>query len=525
MMKLASAEQMRQCDRIAIESYGIAGAVLMENAGLAVVEALERHFGPLAGKTVAIFVGPGNNGGDGLVIARHLHQRRARPQVVLAAPPERLNGDAAANLKIVQELALPLLVAAGEADLPLLEPLLQKSRLLVDALFGTGLGRELGGHYAALVRRLNRFSGPVVAVDVPSGLNSDSGLVMGEAVRADLTVTFGLGKPGLASWPGRELAGTVEVADIGIPPEAVERVAIRREELARATVSAWLPPRPPVSHKGIFGHLLIFAGSLGKSGAAILAAQGALRSGVGLVSAAMPARINPIFCAALTEAMTVPLAGEAAWLGEDDYPTLAAAITDKDALVIGPGLGQEAGTAALVKRLYQEVARPLVVDADALNILAGEPELLGRAAGPRILTPHPGEMARLAGSTVAAVQADRWQAAGRLAEKYGIFVVLKGAGTIIASPDGNLALNPTGNAGMAAGGMGDVLAGLLGGLLCQGLSPWQAAGLAVYLHGLAGDLLAAEQGISFGYLASELAAALPAAFRHLQDVPEKDKTC
>jgi len=514
-MKLASAAQMRQCDRIAIETFGIPGLMLMENAGRAVVEAMERHFGPLAGKVVAICVGPGNNGGDG----------RARPQVVLAAPPERLSGDAAVNLKIVRELALPLLVVAGEDDLPLLEPLLQKSRLLVDALFGTGLGRELTGHYAALVRRLNRFSGPVVAVDVPSGLDSDSGLVMGEAVRADLTVTLALNKPGLATWPGRELAGTVEVVEIGIPPEAVEQAAIRRQELDRAEVSAWLPPRPPVAHKGTFGHLLILAGSLGKSGAAILAAQGALRSGVGLVSAAVPARINPIFGAALPEAMTVPLAGDGAWLGEADYPALAAALADKDALVIGPGLGREASTAVLVKRLYQEVARPLVVDADALNILAEEPELLGQTAGTRIITPHPGEMARLIGAGVATVQADRWQVAADLAEKHGVFVVLKGAGTIIASPDGNAALNPTGNAGMAAGGMGDVLAGLLGGLLCQGLSPWQAAGLGVYLHGLAGDLLAAGQGIAFGYLASELAAALPVAFRHLNDPPEKEKRC
>lgn len=514
-MQLATAEQMRACDRIAIESFGIPGAVLMENAGHGTVESMARHYGPLAGKVVSIFVGPGNNGGDGLVMARHLYQRGARPRVLLLVAAETVRGDAALNLKAVRELPIPLVTVLSEADLRDAEHELARSDLVVDALFGTGLTREAGGHFAEAIRRINEFSCPVVAVDVPSGLDSDSGETLGAAVRADLTCTYGLAKPGLVIEPGREAAGVVEVLDIGIPPEAVAQAGVALEFLEAKTVAGWLPRRRPAGHKGTYGHLLLLAGSEGKTGAALLAAHGALRSGVGLVTLCVPEPLNPIFDAALPEAMTVVLPASTTAPLDADHHVVAEALLRKQVLVVGPGLGTAAGTARLVKRLYQEVTLPLVVDADALNILAGAPEFLGKANAPRILTPHPGEMARLLGKSTAAVQQDRRRAAVALAREYRVWVVLKGAGTVIAAPDGRLAVNSTGNPGMAAGGMGDVLAGLIGGLLCQGLAPWEASCLGVHVHGLAGDLLATEYGVQFGFLASELAAALPRAFRQV----------
>lgn len=512
-MQLATAEQMRLCDRLAIERFGISGATLMENAGLGTVECMVRRYGPLSGKEVAIFVGPGNNGGDGLVIARHLFQRGARPRVVLLVAGERLSGDAGLNLKAVQALPIPLGSVLTEGDLREAETELAQSELVVDAIFGIGLTREVTGHFAGAIRRINEFSCPVVAVDVPSGLDSDTGEKLGVAVRAGLTCTYGLAKPGIVIEPGRELAGVVEVIDIGIPPEAVAQAGVAMELLEGRGLAVWLPRRRPADHKGTYGHLLLLAGSEGKTGAALLAAHGALRSGVGLVSLCVPRPLNPIFEAALPEAMTIPLPVSTIAPLIADRQVVAEALVRKQAMVIGPGIGTAADTALLVKRLYQEVALPMVVDADALTILATESALLAKPSAPRILTPHPGEMARLLRVSTATVQQDRRGSAQALAREHGVWVVLKGSGTVIAAPDGGLAVNSTGNPGMAAGGMGDVLAGLIGGLLCQGITPWQAACLGVYIHGLAGDLLARELGVQFGFLASELATALPRACR------------
>lgn len=516
-MQLATAEQMRACDRIAIGKFGIPGAVLMENAGHGTVERMARRYGPLSGKVISIFVGPGNNGGDGLVIARHLYRRGARPQVLLLVAGESLRGDAGFNLKAVQELPIPVIAVLSEADLRGVESELAKSDLVVDAIFGTGLTREVSGYFAEAIRRINGFSCPVVAVDVPSGLNSDTGEALGLAVRAQFTCTYGLAKPGIVIEPGRAMAGVVKVIDIGIPPEAVHQAGVAMELLEGQEVVGWLPRRRAADHKGTHGHLLVVAGSAGKTGAALLAAHGALRSGVGLVSLSVPASLNPIFETALPEAMTIPLPASTTAPTIADHQVVAEALVRKQAVVLGPGLGTAADTALLVKRLYREVALPMVVDADALNILASEPALLATYLAPRIFTPHSGEMARLLGVTTTTVQQDRRGSAQALAREHGVWVVLKGSGTVIAAPDGALAINPTGNPGMAAGGMGDVLAGLIGGLLCQGLAPWQAACLGVYVHGLAGDLLAGELGVQFGFLASELAAALPRAFRQLLD--------
>lgn len=510
-MKLAKAAEMRGLDSRAIGEYGIPGVVLMENAGRATVEAIRRWRGQLAGLTVAILVGPGNNGGDGLVIARHLHQAGARVVLVALVRPETFRGDAAINWGIVRKIGLKVIPAASEEEVLACQGEFCRADLLVDAIFGTGLKRAVEGHFATMIALMNRSGRPIVAVDIPSGLDSDGGQPLGSCVRADLTVTYGLAKPGQFIHPGAGYAGRLEVVDIGIPPEIVHDAGIKTELLEASEVARLLPSRDLSSHKGTFGHLLILAGSQGKTGAALLAANGALRSGVGLVSLGVPQLLNPIFEASLLEAMTVPLASDY-FLGSDDYAAIARAMHGKDALVLGPGLGTEPETVELVVRLYREVSVPMVVDADGLNSLGDT--LPAGVQGARVLTPHPGEMARLTGLGTREIQADRLAVAAAYAQEKGVVLLLKGAATVIAAPDGRIAINPTGNPGMATGGMGDVLSGVIGALLAQGLAPWDAACVGAFVHGLAADRLARTRG-RVGFLASEVAAEVAVAFAEI----------
>lgn len=511
-MYVADAAQMREMDRIAIEELGIPGVVLMENAGAATVSAMSRYFGELRGREVWIFVGPGNNGGDGLVIARLLHQLGACPVVLLLVESAALSGDAALNLAIVEKLPIPCQRLATIEEVVRVERSWGEEAIIVDALFGTGLGRPLAGHYAEAVGAINRSGRPVVAVDLPSGLDSDSGMVLGVAVRATLTVSFGWAKPGLLLHPGAGLVGELAVVDIGLPPQLREQVGLRLELLTRERLAACLPRRQATDHKGTYGHLLLLAGSRGKTGAALLSGAGALRAGLGLLTYLVPRELQAIFALGLPEAMSVLLAESESYPLASDEPLVAAALAGKQALVVGPGLGMAGSTATLVRHLYRQVSLPMVIDADGLNHLAAVRETLVAPPAARVLTPHPGEMARLIGESTAFVQAHRLSAAERLAKRLGVVVVLKGSGSVIAGPDGRLALNPTGNPGMATGGMGDVLAGVIGALLAQGLPAWEAACLGVFVHGLAADRLVAASGASFGFLASELAREIPAAF-------------
>lgn len=510
-MKLTTAEEMRNLDHQAIYGLGIPGIVLMENAGRASVEQLVYHCGNPEGQRISIFVGPGNNGGDGLVMARHLHQLGCRVRIVLLVDPKKIKGDAAVNLAIVQQLPIALKIVTSEAQAKKIK--LSADMAAVDALFGTGLKRKVSGHFATAVKCLNSASCPVLSVDIPSGLDSDSGQILGCCVQADLTMTYGLAKVGQFIYPGAERCGRLEVVDISIPPQVVEQAGLRTELLDKKSFTDLLPKRRPSSHKGSHGHSLIIAGSAGKTGAAILCAKGCLRSGAGLVSLCVPLSLNPIFELALPEAMTIPLDDhDKQVLSTDNLGTILTAIQDKKAVVLGPGLSTAQETVELVQQLYKQIKLPMVVDADGLNSLAME---MPKPAGPRILTPHPGEMARLTGTSTRDIQADRINTARNFAAANQIFLVLKGAGSVIASPDGRIAINSTGNPGMAAGGSGDVLAGLISGLLAQGMSIWQAACLGVHLHGLAGDRLADRLGIEQGYLAGELADEIPGALREL----------
>lgn len=505
-MKIVTAEEMRRIDEAAINDYGIPGMVLMENAGLRVLEAV----GELAGNEARIVVmcGRGNNGGDGLVVARHLYNRGARVTVVLLAAATDLRGDAQANLTIAQRLGVPIIESPPTR---VLNRLAEDADLIVDGILGTGARGAIRGLSLAAIRAIRRCKGRVVAIDIPSGVSGDDGSVLGEAVRADVTVTFALPKIGLYTYPGRAYCGNIQVADIGIPRALLEDDRVKTNLTTSAEVRAMLPPREPAAHKGDCGRVVILGGSVGLTGAPVLAAQGALRAGAGLVTVGCTIGLNPVLEVKLTEAMTRPLPETVSGtLGLEAVDSAVALAQSSDAVVIGPGLGREKETQEFARQVIRRCTKPLVIDADALFALGGMPKHLRQP--PTILTPHPGEMARLCDSSVSEVQRDRLGCARYIAEATGAVVVLKGAGTVIASPNGEAWINPTGSVALATGGTGDVLSGIIGAFLAAGAAPLHAAVAGVYYHGAAGDLVASrisERGVVAGDIAQALPEVLP----------------
>ena len=507
---LVGAAAMRALDRHTIEKLGIPGEVLMEAAGRAVAEAALALLPP-GGEVLAV-CGPGNNGGDGLVAARHLHLAGVPVRAALVSEGAALRGDAAASWKRAQRVGVPLEGPRWRAP---------AHGVIVDALFGTGLARPLERAMAAQVRRIEAARAEsggalrVLAVDVPSGLCADTGAVLGVAVRADATLAIALPKLGLCLEPGRSLAGRIRVARIGIA-DAAPGVVPDASLWTRAAAAARLPERPADGHKGSFGHALVVAGSEGKTGAAALAAEAAARVGAGLVTIACPAGVNDILEVKCTEAMTAPVADTTeralAAGAEEALVELAAA---RDAVGLGPGIGRGAETLKLVRALAPRLAQPLALDADALFAFRGDAAALRARRAPTVLTPHPGEAGLLLGASAAAVNRDRIGAARRLAAASGALVVLKGAASVIASPDGACVVTPTGGPALASGGTGDVLLGMVVGLLAQGQDAATAAALAAFWHGFAGDRIAARTGPA-GLLASELARELPAAAEALR---------
>ncbi len=514
-MRLVYAEEMQALDRYTIEEMGIPGEILMENAGRGIAELIWSRLAPKAQKGTLIVCGPGNNGGDGFVIARHLAQKNIPVKVITLVPPEKYKGEAALNLQILKRIGLPL-IELTESDLDSLPFLLKHFGLIVDAIFGTGLKRPVSGFLARVVEILNSSDVFILAVDMPSGLSADTGHPLGLAVKADLTATMALPKVGQVIYPGRQYVGELCVVDISMPPQVIAEKGPKRLWLTEDWALKHIGPREPDTHKGTYGHLLIIAGSPGKTGAAILAAKGALRAGAGLVTLASTRSTNLVFENSLIEAMTTPIGEETAegCLSLEAFEALSNIAEGKRAAVVGPGVGLTASTMSLVQRLVAELPLPMVVDADALTALSGQFYHLRRAQYPRVLTPHPGELARLLQSPKETIQKDRLLAARTAARETNTVVVLKGAATVIASPDGREAVNSTGNPGMASGGMGDVLAGIIGAFLAQGRDPFEAACLGVYIHGAAGDLLAAEKG-PWGFLASELVEKVPVVFKKL----------
>lgn len=395
-MKLPTALEMQNLDRAAIEEFGIPGIVLMENAGLGTVLMAEKVLGSCENTFALIFVGPGNNGGDGLVIGRHLHQRGCYPVFFFLVNPDSLKGDAAANLQIIRNLKLPFHVIDTPKRVETMPVICKQfeSRgmpcyAIFDAIFGIGLCREVSEHYADTINLINKGgfvqNAPVISADTPSGMDSDTGKILGTCVQADFTATYGCAKPGHFIHGSSQLTGKLEIIDIGIPPEVVFRAGITTELTTESSFASLIKPlfRTHDSHKGSHGHLLILAGSTGKTGAAMLAAKGALRTGAGLVSLCVPADLNSIFESTLLEAMTIPLAASGGILSIDDFETISASLEGKDAVVIGPGIGQDKATSELIVKLYGEISCPMVIDADAINIFANYREKNATSCWPK----------------------------------------------------------------------------------------------------------------------------------------------
>lgn len=544
-MKFVTSEQMRAIDRYAIEQIGIPAVALMENAGRAIAEEVlffcrQRREGRLpehSEETIRerpagldswdrdlggspeeehwlILIGKGNNGGDGLVCARHLADAGVRVSLLYAEEPERLSGEAALQHAIAAALGLP-----GEVYTPGAVSAARSRGVtgIVDALLGTGAKGAPRGAYASLIREANESRLPIVAADIPSGLDADTGAVHDPCIQARITVCLAFLKAGLTQYPGAKAAGDVIVRYIGIPralpPGMAEAGVLLTEEALRGELG--VDPgrrRDADGHKGTYGHVLLAAGSLTMSGAGLLAAKAALRAGSGLVTWALPEALLPQVLGAVPELMLAPAGGEAgAWNAAAASELLRLLEAARDVLAIGPGLGRFPGEDGFLRAVWEGAPRPLVVDTDALNILAaaGAPAAWPRREAATILTPHPGEMARLAGLSTAEVQRDRIGLARSYAVQHGVTLVLKGARTVVAAPDGRVFVNVTGHPGMATGGAGDVLTGLIAGLLAQGLDAVQAAAFGVYLHGQAGErAAAARQGNPASLIAGDIIEAL-----------------
>ena len=509
-MEILTAAAMRRVDARAIQDHGIPGFTLMEAAGSAVAESIVEEIPGVSGCRVVIVCGKGNNGGDGLVAARHLLRLGVASRAFLIARGAELTGDAAAHLVRAREAGVTVDEVDGEDGWARLAAALDHEAVVIDALLGTGTSGGARGPIARAIDAINDSMATVVAVDLPSGANTDSGTLAGPTVRAHRTLTLCRPKPCLVLEPAASHAGPWRVLDIGIPDEAVAAEPIDLEWLDADAAAALMPPRPADAHKGTMGHLLAFAGSRGKSGAAVILARAALRSGVGLVTVATPSAVQPIVAAAQSEIMTEPLAGSPA-------KTVLRLTASRDALAIGPGLGKAPGTRAAVIAVLAGRSVPTVLDADGLNAVAGSRgRLRSFRAGPHalVITPHPGEAARLLATTAAEIQADRLGTARRMAAATGAIAILKGRRTVIAAPDGRAAFNATGNAGMATAGTGDALTGIVGALLARGVAGFDAARLGTYVHGDAGDVAAARFGED-GLIAGDLIDALPEAWRRL----------
>ncbi len=520
-MFVVTAKQMQEMDRYTIEEFGIPGRVLMENAGRGAVDFFIEQFGPTPDSRVAVVAGRGNNGGDGWVMARYLMEKQIPVTIFLLSDRDRVAGDAKANMDLVEKL-LPYFPDCAVVEVPDAAALdREKTRLMhhdlfVDAIFGTGLNSDVRGVFKAVIQCINQTKKPVFSVDIPSGLNADTGAVCGVCIEAAATATFGFAKTGHLLYPGNEYTGQLRVIDIGIPGFAAGKQDLWFQVMEKQTIAPLFPARAFNSHKGSYGHLLVLAGSPGKTGAAALCANAAKRIGTGLVTVGVPERINFVVETLVVEPMTVPLPETASGtLSPDGLDRILAMAENGQALAVGPGLGTDTDTQKMVTSLVETCSLPLIMDADAINCLAGNPTVLSSRKFPTVLTPHPGEMARLAGITTAQVQADRTGVAKKMAAEFNVILVLKGAQTLVALPDGRLFLCPAGNPGMATGGMGDVLTGMIAGLAAQGFSSENAAVAGVFIHGLCGDLLADTFG-GFGFLAGDMIRTIPEIIhRHL----------
>ncbi len=509
---------MREIDRAAIEEYGIPETILMENAGLESIRFLEETFGSLDGKRIGIFCGKGNNGGDGFVIARHLHLRGVDVAVYLLAEKGALKGDARLNMEIFRKMGGRIKEFLTDTDLRKHKIAIRHADALIDAILGTGINSELKGIYKTAVEKINEWKRFCLAIDIPTGLCSDRGDAYGLHVHADATVSFGFPKTGMMFYPSAESVGRLKAVNISFPPELLDKSECDARMLDGDYVSSQLPAPSPASHKGSFGHVVVSGGTIGMGGAVGLASLAALKTGAGLSTAVVPAEVARRFELGIPEVMSFPLSSDA--FDETEAETLLEFSTGKSVLVVGPGMGRSGTGSAFMQKVVASAEIPMVIDADGLNNLAGNTDILKKAKAPIVVTPHPGEMARLLGaSSTAEINANRLGTAKEFSARYNCVTVLKGARTVIADPSGKAYVNPTGNPNLASGGTGDVLAGMIGGLLARGLEPVDAACVAVYLHGLAANIYT-EENDHLSMSASNLIDFIPVA---LSAVNEKEE--
>jgi NAD(P)H-hydrate epimerase len=535
-MKVVTAEEMREIDKKTIEECGILGVVLMERAGFAVVSIIKEIFGH---KRVIIVSGSGNNGGDGLVVARNLHNEGWDVKVFLTSRPEDLKGDALSQYKSAVKFGVE--IQPVKELLTHYSSVLTRHPIIVDAILGTGLSKNVTGKLSEVISLLNKSNIPIISVDIPSGISSDNGRVMGVAVRADYTVTFGLPKRGHLLYPGAEYSGKLFIEDIGFPEELLGTEKLNIELLMKDYISALIPKRKRYSHKGDYGHVLIVAGSRGKTGAALMAARACLKTGAGLVTIGVPESLANIFQSRVTEEMTLilPDKGDGTLSARASNEILDFLNKTADLLAIGPGIGVSAETEKLMRTLIKNSETPIVIDADGINSIKRGGEVFSKVKVPLIFTPHPGEMARLLQQSappplppprggrawvgvkapnselLTKIEKDRINTATSFAKETGTYLVLKGVPTIIAVPDGRAFINSTGNPGMATAGTGDVLTGMISGFLSQTTNPIHACITGVYMHGLAGDMAASEKG-QHSLIATDIIDKIPSAFRSFE---------
>jgi NAD(P)H-hydrate epimerase len=508
---------MRSIDKRAIEGRGIPGLTLMEAAGKGVVWVLRDVAGDLRGKSFAVICGKGNNGGDGFVVARLLFEKGAHVKAFLLGQKSETSPDASSNLERFVSAGGHLSELTESNLFCELAPFLKKCHFVVDAIYGTGFTGAVTGLAARTIELVNSSGQPVVSVDVPSGLDCDTGIAAGPCIRARATASLGLLKRGLVFFPGREYTGDVHVVDIGVPPECVEQEKIELEFLDHQIAREWFPRRRLDAHKGDCGKVAVVGGSVGLTGAIALCCNAALRSGAGLVTAAVPSSLNDILEVKLTEAMTRPVAETTARsLSIKAKEQVLELIESYDVVAFGPGLSRNAESAELARQVIPFASRPTVLDADGLNAFAGHAELLAAAGEQLIITPHVVEMSRLTGEDPEAILRDRVGAAQAFARKQGVVVLLKGAPTVVAQPGGMTYVNPTGNAGLASGGSGDVLTGVIAGLLGQGMLPVRAAALGAYVHGLAAEVAVDTTGEE-GMIPGDLIECIPEAIMRVKD--------
>jgi NAD(P)H-hydrate epimerase len=506
---------MQAIDLSAIEDYGIPSLVLMENAGRGIATQLLNQIPNCSNKKFIVVCGKGNNGGDGFVIARHLANKNISVQIVLCGKLEQLKSDAKINADIARKMSLPIKEINAD-NWSQIDHSLRHADVIVDAIFGTGLSKAVDGWLESLIEKINKQGKFIASVDIPSGIDSDCGQIIGPHIRAHHT--FALAQYKRCQWifPSAEAMGKLQLVDIGIPHQAVASQAVPIQMIQESDLVDWLPQRSRNSHKGSYGHVLVIAGSRGKAGAAGLTSLAVLRSGCGLVTLALPescqkhCEFNPM------EVMTVPLPETSKGvIHSSAKEKIIELCRDKSAVAIGPGITTQTETIKLLEEILPQITCPLVIDADGLNCLAKVDGLLEKIQAPVVLTPHPKEMSRLTGLATAEIQRDRIKAATDfIRNRPQLCLLLKGASTVIATPDGHTFINPTGNSGMATAGSGDVLTGIIAGLLAQGLSITKAAVAGAYIHGLAGDQFADKQSQS-SLIAGDLLRELPQSLKRI----------